>query len=95
MARIQGIPTIDCKITLVMDEAEARALLQIAAYGDDAFIQHFGDKLGDLTRYEPGLRKLLKDIRCNSGIGSVLGRLDDARRVWDESAKATAAGPKV
>lgn len=84
MAKIEGRPSLDLKIVLVISEEEARALDALAGYGDDAFIKAFYEKLGEayMRDHEGGLRMFLKSVRESSGISGVLGRMDDVRKVW-------------
>lgn len=65
MATITGKPNIDLRVTITIDEAEARALDALVGYGDDAFIKAFKEKLGEcyIRDHEVGLRKFFQDIR--------------------------------
>ncbi len=91
MAKITTRPSVNLELTFTINETEARALDALAGYGDDAFIQHFYEKLGKayMEDHEAGLRCFLKDIRAF--VPSALRRVDDARKAFNappEQAKA-------
>jgi hypothetical protein len=83
MAKLEQRPEVGLKVTLVLDEAEARALDALAGYGDDAFLQVFYKHLGGayLRPHEKGLRSLL--IGARATLMPILGRLDKARKAFE------------
>ena len=82
MAKIEGYPTIELRVTLSLSESEARALDAMVGYGDDAFVAAFYEHLGEsyMKRHETGLRELFKTVR--SFIPGILGRVDRAREAF-------------
>lgn len=80
MAEFKASSSLMVKITIILDEDEARALDALAGYGDDAFIGHFYEKLGRyyLEPYEKGLRSFLVSVRQN--MPSRLREIDKARQ---------------
>lgn len=79
MAKLAVNSKLDINIAFTVTESEARALEALSGYGEDAFLKHFYQFLGEgyLKPYEQGLRDFLKTIR--HVLGPELGRLDDAR----------------
>lgn len=84
MARIEARPTIELKVSFALTEPEARALDAMVGYGDDAFIKHFYEGLGQayMRDHEQGLRSLFQSVR--SQLPGVLGRVDAARKAFKE-----------
>lgn len=82
MAIVQGAANVELRLTLQIDEQEARALDAMAGYGDDAFVKAFYDKLGKayMEQHENGLRSFLKSIR--DFMPNLLIRADDARSAF-------------
>lgn len=78
------IPNADVKLTatLVIDEAEARALDGLVGYGFDEFVSTFYQHLGShyLKPHEAGLKSLFESVR--ESIPPMLRRTDDARKVF-------------
>ena len=64
MAKVISKPTLDVRVQFEVDEIEARALVDLAGYGTDAFIQAFYGALGKayMQRHEQGLRRFLDTI---------------------------------
>lgn len=93
MARIVQQATVKIEALITLDEGELRALDALAGYGDDAFIQHFYDKLGKayMQAHEGSLRQFLKTIRGVAG--EILSRADDARDVFNGAKFATKVKP--
>ncbi len=82
MAKIIGRPNVNLELDFSINEAEARALEDLAGYGDDAFIKAFYEKLGKcyMEKHEAGLRSFLKSVR--TFIPPHLARLDLARKAF-------------
>jgi hypothetical protein len=87
MAHLDIRPKCSCVITLGLEEEEARALLALTVYGDDAFIDAFKTKLGrsDLEPAEAGLRSLFKGVR--DILPGLLHRIDNARIAFEGTKK--------
>ncbi len=73
---------LDCGMSILLNESEARALDALVGYGDDAFIQEFKEKLGEhyIRDHEQGLRSLFQRLR--QALPSELARIDEARRAF-------------
>lgn len=84
MATIDSRPTIELKVTFALTEPEARAFDALVGYGDDAFIKHFYEGLGQayLKQHEQGLRSLFKSVR--EQLPYVLSRADRARKAFQD-----------
>lgn len=82
MAKIIGRPNVNLNLEFQVNEAEARALYDLAGYGDDAFIKVFYEKLGRcyMEKHEAGLRSFLKSVR--QFIPFELTKLDNARKAF-------------
>jgi hypothetical protein len=82
MAEIVQHPQVEVTATMQFNEAELRALDALVGYGIDGFLQAFYAKLGKhyLQPHEDGLRLLFKSVSAN--VPGILGRTDDARRVF-------------
>lgn len=82
MAEIIGRPNVNLDLTFRINEAEARALEDLAGYGDDAFIKVFYEKLGKcyMEKHEAGLRSFLTSVR--KFIPGELAKLDAARQAF-------------
>ncbi len=82
MAEIIGRPNVNLDLTFRINEAEARALYDLAGYGDDAFIKVFYEKLGKcyMEKHEAGLRSFLCSVR--NFLPSELSKLDQARQAF-------------
>ncbi len=82
MAKIIGRPNVNLNLTFEVNEAEARALEDLAGYGDDAFIAAFYEKLGKcyMEKHEAGLRSFLRSVR--GFIPRELAKLDLARKAF-------------
>lgn len=82
MAEMYQRPEVRVRVYMALDEAEARALDALVGYGDDAFIKHFYEKLGQhyLRPHERGLRSLFKSAR--GFLPGILSRSDRARAAF-------------
>ena len=82
MAEIIGRPNVNLDLTFRINEAEARALEDLAGYGDDNFIKAFYEKLGKcyMEKHEAGLRSFLCSVR--SFLPPQLAALDEARKAF-------------
>ena len=82
MAEIIGRPNVNLDLTFRINEAEARALEDLAGYGDDNFIKAFYEKLGKcyMEKHEAGLRSFLCSVR--KFLPSYLAALDEARKAF-------------
>lgn len=83
MATIQNKPKIDLKITIEINESEARALKALVGYGFTDFINFFYKTLGKhyLSPHENGLLTFFESVQAT--IPAALRRLDAARRTFD------------
>ena len=83
MARIVQRATVDIEAVFSVTEAEARALDALVGYGDDAFIKHFKESLGEayMRDHEDGLRSFFRSVR--DFMPGILKRADDARRAFE------------
>ena len=82
MAEIIGRPNVNLDLTFRINEAEARALEDLAGYGDDSFIKAFYEFLGKcyMEKHEAGLRSFLCSVR--KFLPPQLAKLDEARQVF-------------
>lgn len=69
-------------VHLILTEDEARALVDITKYGDNAFIETFYAKLGksDLQKHEKGLRSLFASARKE--LPKHLEKIDQTRNTF-------------
>ena len=82
MARIEGRPTINAEIVIVLTEEEAGSLDAMVGYGVDAFVRAFYDKLGKayMEKYEKGLRSLFESIRSGgANMSGFISKVKEAR----------------
>lgn len=82
MAEIIGVPNVNLDLTFRINEAEARALYDLAGYGADEFIKAFYEFLGKsyMVKHEAGLRSFLSSVR--KFIPGELSKLDEARQAF-------------
>jgi len=80
---------IDVRIQFEINEIEARALVDLAGYGTDAFIKAFYTFLGKsyLEQHEAGLRTFLKAV--STDLPPILYRADDARKAYKGEKECT------
>jgi hypothetical protein len=86
MATLNDIPpSIELKLTLILDEEEASALHDIVSYGTDNFLKVFYAHLGQayLSKHEAGLRRLFERIRTD--LPPIIARYDKARELFSSS----------
>ena len=78
---------VTLNVTLMISEAEARAMLALTAYGADGFLKTFYEHMGEscLKPHEKGLRALFDVIR--SEVTPMLARADKARAAFREAAE--------
>ena len=83
MDLITATPILGIQIEFRLDEDEARALVDLAGYGTEEFIQAFYDKLGRacMMQHKDGIRKLFKCIR--EQIPPPLAKLDEAWEIFE------------
>lgn len=95
MATATALPRLGVTVQFVIDEDEAYALDALAGYGDDEFIKAFYEKLGQhyMKPHEAGLRRFLGSIR--NVVSPAIGRLEKARSLLIEDAKARAEESKT
>ena len=96
MAKIIGCGEIRGEVTLVMTEAEAKALDALVGYGPQNFLKVFYEHLGKayLEPHERGLRSLFESVRNGEGsVSNFLKRVHDARDVFN--GKKNAYAPPV
>jgi hypothetical protein len=82
MARLESLPKLDMEIVLRVNEAEARALEALGAYGEDAFVDAFYSRLGTscMKPHEDALRSVLKAFKAI--LPGELARFEKARAVF-------------
>ena len=82
MAEIVQRPKVEVSVTMQFNEAELRALDALVGYGVEGFLEMFYARLGRhyMQPYEAGLRQLFESVRAV--VPGILGRTDDARRVF-------------
>jgi hypothetical protein len=96
VARVIGNGEIKGEVTLVMSEAEAKALDALVGYGPAEFLKVFYEHLGKayLQPHERGLRALFESVRNGEGsVSNFLKRVHDARDVF--TGKKQAYAPPV
>lgn len=81
MAQAMGKPVVTVNVAFEIDEGEARALYALSAYGDDAFIRAFYERLGKtlMQDHEQDLRRFLNTIR--DVVGPAITQVDKAREL--------------
>ncbi len=85
MAKAVCKPRLDVEITFTINEDEAHALVDLAGYGVDSFIEAFYEKLGKgyMQRHEKGLRTFLASI--TQVVNPGLAKIESARRVIEST----------
>ncbi len=80
--KIEAKPNIDLRVTLSINEVEARALDALTGYGHDEFIKAFYQFLGQhyMAPHEAGLRSFLASIRDTLPV--ILANTDTARKAF-------------
>ena len=80
-------PSINAKISICLDEMEARALSAITTYGTDSFLRVFYKHLGKayLQKYEVGVYSLFEGV--HKFIDPQLNIVTEARRILEEKTK--------
>ena len=84
MAKAITKPEVTVRIQIEIDEVEAAALIDLAGYGVDAFIEAFYEKLGKayLQKHEAGLRTFLSTI--TTAVSPVVHQAQKARQLLAE-----------
>jgi hypothetical protein len=85
MAKVIGYGEIKGEVTLVLSEAEAKALDAVVGYGAASFLKVFYQHLGKayLEPHERGLKSLFESVRTGEGsVSSFLQRIHNARDVF-------------
>lgn len=74
-------------IILKLDEQEARALMGLTEYGEDAFLEIFYTKMGKtpLKPHEGGLRSLFRTLKAE--LPQHLKKMDKARAALQDEKK--------
>lgn len=87
MAKATTKPQLNVSIHFEVDELEARALEDLAGYGDDAFIKAFYEHLGKsyMEKHEQGLRRFLQTIR--TAVAPGLHDIQEARQLLENRRK--------
>ncbi len=82
MAKMFARPKIEAEIVLIISEAEARALAELASYKTEDVVEAIGEKIstGIIRDHGPALREFLKSV--SSEVADPLRRLDEARKVF-------------
>jgi len=82
MAHFEARPKIEMKVSMLLTESEAHALVALGCYGTDKFIQFFYEHLGSsyLKEHEGGLRSLLDVARDH--LPAMLKDAQTAREVF-------------
>ena len=85
MAKAEVKPQLTVITHFTVDEIEARALIDLAGYGTDAFIKAFYDNLGKayMQKHEEGLRRFLDTI--TSVVCPAMREIDKARSLLKNS----------
>jgi hypothetical protein len=83
MAKVEGRPTLELKIVLVLSEEEAKALDALFGYDQKEFLNVFYEKMGRayLEPHEAGLRLLHNTVR--DALGVWLERAQTARKLFN------------
>ena len=92
MAKIEGRPSIQAQIVIVLNEEEAAALDALAGYGTRAFLDGFYTLMGRsyLQPHEDGLSSLFESVRNGpASVRSILDKSRDARKVFNATHVAT------
>lgn len=78
--KIKSKVDINAKITVILDEQEARALQAISVYGYDSFLKMFYQHLGTtyLQPHEQGLKSLFSNV--SYALSTHLKNIDNARK---------------
>lgn len=85
MAKVIGSGEIKGEVTLLLSEAEAKALDALVGYGPEPFLKVFYEHLGKayLQPHERGLKSLFESVRTGEGsVSNFLKRIHDARDVF-------------
>lgn len=82
MSEVFQKPTIELKVTLVLTEAEARALHAVASYDPESVIKALAVNVSPALAkdHRDGLRSLLD---CRTELAGILERTDEARRTFN------------
>ncbi len=77
---VKSQSVVECKVILVLQEDEARALEAICGYGPDKFVEWFYSNLGKhyLQPHEKGMRSLFETVRKE--LPWELRKVDDIRK---------------
>lgn len=80
MSEIKSVATLEVKVILILNEAEARAFDALVGYGHKEFLNAFYDKLGRayMEPHEKGLISLFETVRQK--LPHHLKKIDDARK---------------
>ena len=80
--KVNSTSQFEFQVTLRLNETEARALLEITAYGSENFLHVFYKNLGQdgLRPHEKGVHSLFDLLRVE--LPKHLKKFDDMRDVW-------------
>ncbi|MES0444914.1 MAG: hypothetical protein ABUJ92_00075 [Desulfobacterales bacterium] len=83
MSEIISTSKLDVSITLKLNEAEARMLVEMTGYGADPFLRGYYKVLGKsyMRPHEEALKSFFSSI--NSQLPSHIRRVDKARKVFE------------
>jgi hypothetical protein len=65
MAQVEGVPTIELRLRLIVSEAEAEALAEIAGYSDASFVEAIEKGISPALakRHGAALRQFISSLR--------------------------------
>lgn len=77
---VRTTATLSFGAEITLNETEIRALDALVGYGDDAFLKHFKEKLGEayIRKHEAGLKSFFGAVRRD--VLPALSDIDQARR---------------
>jgi hypothetical protein len=83
MADVKDNSTLDLSVTLVLNEAEARMLIEMTGYGADPFLRGYYKVLGKsyMKPHEKALKSFFGSI--NRQLPQAVKRIDEARKVFN------------
>ena len=83
MATVNLKAKLDVQVQFVVNEVEARALVDLGGYGVDQFIKAFYELLGRayMEKHEDGLRSFLHSV--NDFMPQILYRIDAAKKAFN------------
>lgn len=88
MKTVRTTATLSFGASIALNETEVRALDALVGYGDEAFLKHFKEKLGEayIRAHEAGLKSFFAAVRRD--VLPALRDIDEARRDLARAAEA-------